>query len=199
MSVDGKTISIFRPFTVGESTMMFQLDQSLGASLREICRCRCVCKYSGKNGNRVEDNVQNTSNNLRAPMNLQFFSDVENARKELKRRINSGETSLKVRWEKQQEHIDGTKKREERIKREIEQKGKATSTSFAIGTTQSEIQEMINNFSTKGIPVLRKDGQIAEYVSVDRIVGQVYNEDTDRICIKYSHKGTHSFPVNKRR
>lgn len=85
MSVDGKTINIFKPFTVGESTMMFPLDQSLGASLREICRCRCVCKYSGKNGDRAQDNILQNSNKgvkLEAdsslvPLYLQFFATIE--------------------------------------------------------------------------------------------------------------------------
>lgn len=44
--VDGKTIGIFQPFTVGNYQMMFPLDASLGASQKEIANCRCICQYS---------------------------------------------------------------------------------------------------------------------------------------------------------
>ena len=44
--VDGKTISIFKAFTVGNGQMMFPCDRSLGISMKEIANCRCVCEYS---------------------------------------------------------------------------------------------------------------------------------------------------------
>lgn len=68
--VNGKKIDITKPFTVGSSQLMFPLDQSLGASLKEICRCRCVAKYSDKvdntpeesqNANISKENLQNAN------------------------------------------------------------------------------------------------------------------------------------------
>lgn len=44
--VDNKTISIFEPFEVGNSLMMFPKDTSLDAESCEIANCRCVVKYS---------------------------------------------------------------------------------------------------------------------------------------------------------
>lgn len=44
---DGETISIFKPFTVGNYQMMFPMDASLGASMKERANCRCVLQYSG--------------------------------------------------------------------------------------------------------------------------------------------------------
>lgn len=45
-AVDGKRIGIFEEFLVGESSMMFPKDTSLGASAEEIVNCRCVVHYS---------------------------------------------------------------------------------------------------------------------------------------------------------
>lgn len=43
---DGKTISIFKPFTIGNYQMMFPCDSSLGATQKEIANCRCIVEYS---------------------------------------------------------------------------------------------------------------------------------------------------------
>lgn len=43
--VDGETIDIFSPFTVGKSKMMFPKDYSLDADAKEIVNCRCVLEY----------------------------------------------------------------------------------------------------------------------------------------------------------
>lgn len=45
---DGETVGVWDAFSIGDSEMMFPCDPSLGANPREIIRCRCVCKYSGK-------------------------------------------------------------------------------------------------------------------------------------------------------
>ena len=47
-TANGQTVGIFEPFIVGSSKLMFPLDRSLDASLREICNCRCVAVYSGR-------------------------------------------------------------------------------------------------------------------------------------------------------
>lgn len=46
-AVDEKKISIFEPFRVGDSLMMFPKDmETFNASMNEIANCRCVVKYS---------------------------------------------------------------------------------------------------------------------------------------------------------
>lgn len=46
-AVDEKKISIFEPFEVGNSLMMFPKDmETYGADMKEIANCRCVVKYS---------------------------------------------------------------------------------------------------------------------------------------------------------
>jgi hypothetical protein len=44
-AVDGNKVEINKPFIVGGSELMFPTDQSLGASYKEVCGCRCVCTY----------------------------------------------------------------------------------------------------------------------------------------------------------
>lgn len=44
--VDNTKISIFEPFSVGDSKLMFPRDYSLGADSNEIINCRCVAIYS---------------------------------------------------------------------------------------------------------------------------------------------------------
>lgn len=44
--VDNTKISIFEPFSVGGSKLMFPRDYSLGADSNEIINCRCVAIYS---------------------------------------------------------------------------------------------------------------------------------------------------------
>lgn len=44
-AAEGQTVSIFEPFSVGDSLLMFPKDESLGASEEEICSCRCHAEY----------------------------------------------------------------------------------------------------------------------------------------------------------
>lgn len=44
--VDNTKISVFEPFNVGGSKLMFPRDYSLGADSNEIINCRCVAIYS---------------------------------------------------------------------------------------------------------------------------------------------------------
>ncbi len=45
-TLDGKTIGIFQPFSVGKYQMLFPCDASSGASQKEIANCRCFLEYS---------------------------------------------------------------------------------------------------------------------------------------------------------
>ena len=49
--IDGTTLPIAEPFMVGDSLMMYPMDESLGADPEEIVNCRCHVEY----GNEFED------------------------------------------------------------------------------------------------------------------------------------------------
>lgn len=45
VKADGQEVDIYEPFVVGDSLMLYPKDILLGASLKEIIGCRCVCHY----------------------------------------------------------------------------------------------------------------------------------------------------------
>lgn len=45
-AAENQTVSIFEPFAIGDSILMFPGDDSLGASDEEICGCRCHLTYA---------------------------------------------------------------------------------------------------------------------------------------------------------
>lgn len=57
---DGQEVAIDKPFEVGSSELMFPGDLSLGASLKEICNCRCVVVYSGNKEEDTEDSLNSS-------------------------------------------------------------------------------------------------------------------------------------------
>lgn len=78
---DGQEVDINKPFEVGSSELMFPCDLSLGASLKEICNCRCVVVYSGNKNEDTEDSLKGSENSVTMkspliPMNLQFFAII---------------------------------------------------------------------------------------------------------------------------
>ena len=60
--VDGIKLPIKEPFDVGGSLLMFPTDMSLDAHLKQICNCRCVCRYDGT------DEVENTEKSNDIPL-----------------------------------------------------------------------------------------------------------------------------------
>lgn len=54
---DGQEVDIQMPFKVGNSELLFPLDTSLNAELKEIINCRCVAKYFDKQIGSGEDIV----------------------------------------------------------------------------------------------------------------------------------------------
>ena len=47
--LNGKTIPITELFMVGNSMMRFPRDDEYGAGMKEIARCRCICRYNSCN------------------------------------------------------------------------------------------------------------------------------------------------------
>ena len=66
-------------------------------------------------------------------------------------------------------------------------------------------QKIVDEYKGKGDKMPRlKDNTIDEYVTLDTFVGEYYNlgtkkyEKTKRVCIKYTNKGTHIYPVKEK-
>lgn len=133
---------------------------------------------------------------------LQFFaiSPDANSRKvaEFKKELKAGNVNLKIRREKQNEHIAGTKDRAIRIKRE--QENGTYSTFFYEGT---DVEALIAGLFGTG--VIEYDSESAmfpvEFISLANPVGKAYNYgtkkyvDVSRIAIQYGKKGVHAYPV----
>lgn len=84
-AADGQEVEIKKPFEVGNSELMFPCDLSLGANLKEIVNCRCVCIYTGDKD--TKDSLKEPKNDVRIkspliPMNLQFFARTGKERAE---------------------------------------------------------------------------------------------------------------------
>ena len=116
-------------------------------------------------------------------------------------KLKKGEINTKVQWTKALEHTQGTKAFENRQKQAIE-KG-CTPHSYVY--KDIDHQKIVDEYKGKGdkMPHL-KDNTIDEYVTLDTFVGEYYNlgtkkyEKTKRICIKYTNKGTHIYPVKEK-
>ena len=205
--VDGQTIGIFQPFHLKGGQMMFPLDSSLGVNKREIYGCRCICEYSGR---KTENSINNNfiiPNKKLIPLNLQFFSSNQNALlEEFKEKLAKGELNTRLKWQKQCEHIEGTKERARRIEQDLNSPNRYTlSSTFAEGTTKEQIEALIEKYSGKGDDHTLIGGAFIEYVNIglDEAKGLVYNIGQEepvisrRIAIRYSVDGVHCYPVKE--
>ena len=120
--------------------------------------------------------------------------------KESRNKIRNGEYNLKVREQKQQEHIVGTKQWQDYFKRKIESNSNNRPTMF---NRDVNIQELINEYKGKGtIEFSRsKDSYPREYIDTDKVLGKYWDDvemrykDANRFEIVYSSKGVHAFPI----
>ncbi len=124
---------------------------------------------------------------------------IDDKIKETRDKILKGEYNLKVREQKQQEHIIGTKQWVNRVKNNIEQ-GRIPQSAF---DKNINIQKIIDKYKGTGVVEFRgKDIFPREYVNADREIGIFFNNKinkyvrTNRIAIHYSSKGTHAYPVS---
>ena len=76
-AADGQEVDIDKPFTVGDSELMFPCDLSLGANLREICNCRCVVTYTD-DSNELTDDDKEAINRYLSPQSLEFNELMRN-------------------------------------------------------------------------------------------------------------------------
>ena len=107
--------------------------------------------------------------------------------------------STKLRVQKQQQHILGTKDFNERTEREKAKNGLLPSAFYE----SVDVEALIRAHMGKGTIDINKQGVVSEYFSADENVGQVYLTQsntyapTARVCIRYSKEGWHAFPVRE--
>lgn len=168
--VDGQVIDINRPFHVGEYMMMYPKDDSLGAGLEEIVNCRCSVEY------------------LKSDDRLNKF----------KQELSDGIINTNIKWQKQREHITGTKENERRIKNDIE--NQKTPCSMFYDTIS--VKELLSQHVGTGVIKFTKGSVYPkEYIRLDVPIGIVYNvgknmyQKTCKMVVVYSKKGIHAYPV----
>lgn len=133
---------------------------------------------------------------------LQFFAiskDANNAKaNDFKRELANGAINLEIRTQKQNEHIAGTKERQRRVEREVEN-GKVSSY-FYEGT---DVAELVKGLFGTGMIDFDSEKSLypTEFITLEKPVGKAYNYgtgeyvDVSRIAIQYSSKGVHAYPV----
>ena len=168
--VDGQVVDISRPFRVGKYVMMYPKDDSLGAGLEEIVNCRCSVEY------------------LKSDDRLNKF----------KQELSDGIINTNIKWQKQREHITGTKENERRIKNDIE--NQKTPCSMFYDTIS--VKELLSQHVGTGVIKFTKGSVYPkEYIRLDVPIGIVYNvgknmyQKTCKLVVVYSKKGIHAYPV----
>lgn len=147
-------------------------------------------------------NVQNSSSyeQIKKRYNEEIVQNryKEEAKKELKRQLRDGTLKKEIHIGKQEKHIPGTgnfiQKNETSIR-----KGYPGTSYFTI--TLEEIQELVNIYSTKGIPEISNKGEWKKteiILSHDEIIGYNVTKEgafpTSSFKIHYSSGGTHIVP-----
>lgn len=133
---------------------------------------------------------------------LQFFAVPKDTHEKMvaafKKDLADGKINLRVRQQKQNEHIAGTKQRELRVKRD-EAAGKM-STYFYEGT---DVEALLSGLIGTGRIEYKnaKDLFPFEYLTLEKPIGKAYNFgtgewlDVTKIAIKYGVDGIHAYPV----
>lgn len=117
--------------------------------------------------------------------------------------LKNGNINTTIKWNKQREHLLGTKEWKKRVQDDI-RLGKTPSSSFL---KEIDHNELISNGVGKGTIAFAnpKNKYPYEFVQSDTIVGRVFNagtekyEYTKRFAIHYSSKGIHAHPVKEMR
>lgn len=117
-----------------------------------------------------------------------------------KEKLKNGEVNLTIKSQKQQEHIQGTKKWRQRVKQDLEAKGTAPDMFYK----ETNVSELVKMYSGTGKIEFRKGQQFPiEYISSQDKIGKAFDLgagkyiDTKRFAIRYSSKGVHLHPVKE--
>lgn len=118
------------------------------------------------------------------------------ARREILRKVKSGEYSLKLKHQKYLQHVEGTQQYKEATR------GRGCNQSYLV-VSEKEAQDIINKYTGLGDPAIYSNGSVgkSEYISLGRRVGFYFEkgEDvplpTDRVQIVHGQYGSHIIPV----
>ena len=180
-------------------------------------RCRCSVEYdpgSGKtitvwsnNSRNVKsrtDRITKLGSQKRAyKLDIQFFANITTKQKidDFKNQFENGLINKKNRWQKQNEHIFGTKEFEKRIKDAGENENKYQGF-FYEGTN---VPNLLSDVLNTGEIVFRSGKELPiEFITFDKPVGKRYNigkhmwEDTNVVAVQYSKKGWHAYPCKEK-
>ena len=115
--------------------------------------------------------------------------------------IKVEDCNKKIKDSKQHEHSEGHKRWIEESQKNIE-KGKNPNSFIYKGV---DAQALVNSFSGTGTICYRRNNPYPlEYISTSKAMGETFERKTGgyvptkRLCIVYSKKGTHIFPVAER-
>ena len=116
-------------------------------------------------------------------------------------KLNNGEINLKIKKDKQKQHIYGSKEWEKRIQADRANEDTPTSAFYE----KTDIQSLMDKYSGTGIIHFNDTKQLypVEYVDAECCIGVVWNSgrrkfvDTKRFAIRYSKKGVHLHPVKE--
>lgn len=171
-------------------------------------RCRCLVLYDPGDGkvqnahtkvvydsqkSAVEDAARE-----RRQEKLKKWREQEQrypeARREIRRRIKSGEYSLELKHQKYLQHAKGTKE----YLKVCRDRGKPQS---YLVITEKEAQRIIDRYSGLGDPLLVSNGKPgdSEFFSTGKLVGYYHKDGvakpTDRVQIVHGKYGSHVIPV----
>lgn len=141
-------------------------------------------------------NMNNTG--LKYELNIQFFAkQIDQGRiNEFRQELTEGKINTKIRYEKQREHIFGTKAFQRRMSRASTPADYPTY--FYEGT---DVAELLNGkLGTGEITFAEREDLPTEFIVLDRNVGEWYSlgkeewVTTSSVAIKYSKKGIHAYP-----
>ncbi|SHM95658.1 toxin 50 [Anaerosporobacter mobilis DSM 15930] len=127
---------------------------------------------------------------------------INNKIVEFKKKLENGEVNTKIKWNKQKEHVLGSKEWKKRVQDDI-RLGKTPASSFL---KEIDYNELITTNLGKGKIVFTNDKNLypKEYIQNDEVIGRVFNvgtgryEVTRRFAIHYSNKGIHAHPVKEK-
>lgn len=119
--------------------------------------------------------------------------------------LKNGLVNTNIQRKKQEEHTQGTKALRNRLKQALATQGQQkeiTPQSFLY--RDIDAQKLVQDYAGTGITVYNLGSNaVKEFVTVDKPVGRYYNKgkhryvETSRICIMFTNKGTHVFPVKE--
>lgn len=119
---------------------------------------------------------------------------------DFKEKLKSGEIPTNIKFQKQQEHILGSKKWIRRTREALTDE-KTPPNMFS---KDVDIEALVEQYKGQGTIKFRPGQQYPiEYISADRVIGKAFNlgtkkyVDTVRFAIRYSSKGVHLHPTKE--